>query len=230
MSESRVANVVYLDSETKNLFDDVGGRGRDIAHWLSDEFILTQEGVCKLAFGIASTYDNRGMKFWHDPSELLEFLMSEEVDVIITFNGEAFDFPMIISQLAPPEEKDGKLILPEPFQEIYSRIGEKSLDLMVKIEEVLGHRISLDSIKTAMFNETKTASGADFWKMFTSDDITKRIAAINYLMADVLDMYRIFGVAHELGQLAYLNQASQVTIFDIKLPDVREIVNGNTPF
>ena len=215
-----VPNIVYLDTETKNLFDDVGGRGVDIKHWLSDDIVLTSEGILKLAFGIAATYDNEGLRFWSDPAELLGYLLDEKVDHIVHFNGTTFDIPMILAQVDPPKIEGGKAIFSESFQMCYDLIGTKSTDILVKCEEVLGHRISLDSIIQGCFGRSKIMSGADWWKYYTSGDILKQTTAVNYLIGDVLDLYKIHSIGLELGQLAFTDSGGKKNSFKVEFkPD-----------
>jgi len=215
-----VKNILYLDIETQNLFDHVGGRGEDIGHWLDPEFKFTQEGVLKLKFGIGATYDNQGLVFWADPGELLAYLLDPSVDQIVHFNGNSFDVPMLIAQLEPPIKTPAGHTFSESFQQCFTELGSKSLDLLAEIERVLNYRISLDSIMQGTLQKKKTMSGADWWPAYISGDIIRQTLATNYLMADVLDLYKIHGIIAELGQLAFINKQGQREVFTINLDPI----------
>ena len=218
-----VPNICYLDSETRDLFDDVGGRGEDVGHWLSDDFKFSSSGIFNLSFGMAATYDNAGLRFWLDPLELIQFLVDDSIDMIVTFNGDSFDFPMILSQVEKPEKVSGAWQFSEGFQTFYTMLGKKSVDVLVECEKVLGHRVKLDQLIQAMFGKRKEMDGADWWKFYTSGDLEKNTKAVNYLIADVLDLYKIYAVAHEMGKLAYMDNVGQARPFDIKIPTLEDI-------
>jgi hypothetical protein len=225
-----IPNIVYFDLETKKISSDFPkdaneGWGEAITHWFPEEGELTKRNVFEFGFGLAATNDNQATKLWCDPYDLVSYLISPQVDQIVTFNGNHFDYMVLLGELDPPDFSQ-----PDPFSDtfkmIYDKLVGKSCDLLLEVTKVLGHRVGLDNLNRAMLNVQKEISGADFWKMYNSGDPVQHITSINYLISDVVNLYQIHQCAVALKQMCYFDAAGTMKKFDIELPEPAD----NIPF
>src|ERR1700723_4236903 len=100
--QERLPNIVFFDLETRFVSDDFPDKwGTSIFHWNEPTRKVATTSIIRMEYGVACTTDNDGTKLWNDPMELFIFLISAEVDAICTFNGESFDFPVLISSIDP---------------------------------------------------------------------------------------------------------------------------------
>lgn len=208
-------NHCFVDIETQKISTDFPDSwGAPVMHFDDPTKELTDSNVPFMGFGYAATYDLHHMRLWTDPVQLLEYLASDEVQKIVTYNGERFDFNVLLGSLDAPVVENGVLSFSDAYQQFYRALACKSVDLAVHVKNAAGRRVSLNAIITAMFGYSKIGDGKDAWKFFISDDLDKRLLAINYLLDDVVQLFRIFGVAHELGQLAYRDNMGQDILID----------------
>ena len=134
---------IVFDIETRNLFQDVGS---------NDPKDLDISVVC--------VYDSETDAYTSYLQEDLPKLwpLIEKADMLITFNGDHFDIPLL-----------GKY-----YNGDLTKI--KSLDLMVEIKKVLGHRIKLDTIAEATLGRNKIGHGLEaiaWWNEGKIDEIIK---------------------------------------------------------
>jgi len=169
---------IVFDIETRNLFQDVGS---------NDPKDLDISVVC--------VYDSETDAYTSYLQEDLPKLwpLIEKADMLITFNGDHFDIPLL-----------GKY-----YNGDLTKI--KSLDLMVEIKKVLGHRIKLDTIAEATLGRNKIGHGLEaiaWWNEGKIDEIIK------YCIEDVRITKDVYDYAMKNGILKYKDMG---VIKDIKI-------------
>lgn len=169
---------LFFDIETRNIFDDVGK---------ADPTLLD--------ISLVGAYDSETGEYSSYLQEELPKLwpLIEKADVLITFNGDHFDIPL----------------LNKYYQGDLSKI--KSLDLMVEIQKSLGRRIGLGAIAQATLGVGKSANGLEavkWWKEGNIDDIRK------YCLQDVKVTKEVYEYALLNGKLKYKDKYNE-TIKDI---------------
>lgn len=158
---------VVFDIETRNTFDEVES---------SDPVALDISVVC--------AYSSKSKEY---TSYLVEDLpklwpLLEKADMLVTFNGDHFDIPILNKYYA------GDLM------------QIKSLDLLKEIKNSLGRRIKLDDIATATLGTKKSAHGLQaikWWREGKIDEIIK------YCIDDVKITKDVFEYALENKHLKY---------------------------
>ena len=120
------------------------------------------------------------------------------VDVIVTFNGEAFDF----------------LIL-EPYGIAKKALMPKSVDLLQRFTEKTGHRIKLDELAHWTLGKRKTGAGIDAVKWWREG---KYRQVIEYCKKDVCITQKLYVRALAKSPWRYIHQDGGVRIL---LPDIR---------
>lgn len=134
---------ITFDIETKNLFQDVGS---------NNPADLDISVVC-IHDSLTDTYSS-----FVDPDYSKLWPIIEQADVLITFNGDHFDIPLLEKYY----KKDLKHI--------------KSIDLLKEVKNSLGKRIKLDSIAEATLGRNKSGHGLEaigWWKTGEVDKIIK---------------------------------------------------------
>ena len=214
-------NTIFFDLESLHLSTDYSdGWGEPVPHYLDEKTVLTDSNVFKMDLSLACTYDETQLRYWDDPTELLLYLTSDSVDQIVTFNGERFDFCLLLGCLDQPTKIDGKWQFGDGFKKFYDILCAKSIDLLLACQNSLGHRISLDQITSALFNQTKEIEATDFVKLLRHSSISEQIKAFNYLGMDVIQLQKIYGVAAEFGQCAYRNSLGEICKFKLEVPSL----------
>jgi DEAD/DEAH box helicase domain-containing protein len=140
---------ITFDLETKNFFQDVGS---------NDPADLDISVLCIHD----SATDEYSSYFEKDFNKLWPII--EQADMLITWNGEHFDIP-ILNKYYPGD---------------LSKI--KSLDLMKEVQKILGRRLKLDSVGEATLGKNKTGHGSDAVHWWQNGEIDKLIA---YCIEDV---------------------------------------------
>ena len=134
----------------------------------------------------------------HKLGELLQ-----EADVVVGYNIVDFDYQVL-----------------QPYFN-YTLDSLPTLDLLVQIERVLGHRISLDAVASATLDAGKSASGLDaikFWRLGQMDKLKE------YCINDVKITRLVYEYALEHGKLFYKDFFKKKE-FPIHLPQFVERVN-----
>lgn len=134
---------ITFDIETKNLFQDVGS---------NNPVDLDISVVC-IHDSLTDTYSS-----FVDPDYSKLWPIIEQADLLITFNGDHFDIPLL--------EKYYKKDLKQ----------KKSIDLLKEVKNSLGKRIKLDSIAEATLGRNKSGHGLEaigWWKTGEIDKIIK---------------------------------------------------------
>ncbi len=160
-------NILTFDIETTNTFEEVGSPNPE-----------------DLDLAVICVHNNQTNEITHYFKEDLHKLwpIIENSDMLVTFNGDHFDIPLLNKYYA------GDL----------TQI--KSLDLLVEIRKSLGRRIKLDDIATATLGESKSADGLQsiiWWRQGKIDDV------VSYCKQDVIVTKKVYDFAIENGYLLY---------------------------
>jgi len=141
--------VITFDLETKNIFQDVGS---------NDPADLDMSVIC-----IHDSLDDSYKSFLENQLKDLWPIL-EQADMLVTWNGDHFDIP-IINKYYPGD---------------LSKI--KSLDLMKEVRLVLGRRLKLDTVAQATLGKNKSGNGLEAIEWWNKGEIDK---LIYYCIEDV---------------------------------------------
>ncbi len=172
---------ITFDVETRNIFQDVGS---------TESTALDISVVC-----IHDSLTNEYSSYLQEDFPKL-WPIIEQADMLITFNGDHFDIPLLNKYYSGDLTKI------------------KSLDLLVEIKKSLGRRIKLDTIAEATLGIKKSGHGLEavtWWKEGQIDKIIK------YCIDDVKITKDIYDYAIKNGKLKYKDLGLNGEIKDIKL-------------
>ncbi len=171
---------ITFDIETRNIFADVNS---------TESTALDLSVVCIHD----SKTDEYSSYLQEDLPKLWPIL--EQADMLITFNGDHFDIPLLNKYYSGDLKKI------------------KSLDLLVEVRNSLGRRIKLDTIAEATLGTHKSGHGlqaVEWWKTGEIDKIIK------YCIEDVKITKQLYDYALANGKLKYKDLVGGA-IKDIKL-------------
>jgi DEAD/DEAH box helicase domain-containing protein len=158
---------IIFDIETRNIFDDVGKNDPTLLD-------ISLVGVYDSLTNTYSSYLQEDLpKLWP---------LIESADVLITFNGDHFDIPLLNKYYVGDLTKI------------------RSLDLLVEFRKALGRRVGLGNIAEATLGVGKSGNGLEavkWWKEGNIEDIRK------YCLQDVKVTKDIYEYALEHGKLFY---------------------------
>ncbi len=172
---------IIFDIETRNLFQDVGS---------TDSTALDISVVCLYD----SHTDSYSSYLQEDFPKLWPII--EQADMLITFNGDHFDIPLLNKYYSGDLTKI------------------KSLDLLVEVKKSLGRRIKLDTIAEATLGIKKSGNGLEavtWWKEGKIDQIIK------YCLDDVKITKDVYDYAIKNNKLKYKDLGVGGLIKDINL-------------
>jgi DEAD/DEAH box helicase domain-containing protein len=158
---------VVVDIETRNIFQDVGS---------NDPRELDISVVCLYDYETDSYHSFLQEEF----GKLWPIL--ENADMIITYNGDHFDIPLLDKYY------------PGDLTKI------KSLDLMKEVKAVLGFRLKLDSIAGATLGYGKSGHGLEAVTWWKNGEIEK---IIKYCKDDVKVTKEVYDYAMKNGLLKF---------------------------
>lgn len=165
---------VILDVETKKIFDEVGG-------YFPDRLGISFVGVCvRHNFGEPGEMQSY---FEKDLSQLFPLL--EQADVIVGFNIDGFDMPTFTNYYTGDISK-----LP-------------TLDLMARIKDSAGHRVSLDMVAKETLGEGKNGDGLDAIKYYKAQQWDK---LEKYCLQDVKVTRDVFDYGYRTGKVMFRNK------------------------
>lgn len=169
---------VIFDVETIRTFDEVGGYKPE-ALGISFVGVIVREG-----------FSGKGtpMEFFEQDLPKLWSVL-ESADVLIGFNSDGFDLPALQPYYAGKTSN-----LP-------------SLDLMGRIKESVGHRISLDSVAQETLGTKKSGNGLDAIRYYQEKDFSKLAA---YCMKDVEITRDLYDFGREQGIVKFLNRWNEL--------------------
>jgi DEAD/DEAH box helicase domain-containing protein len=172
---------ITFDVETRNLFADVNS---------NESSALDISVVC-----IHDSETGEYSSFLQEDFPKL-WPYFETADMIITFNGDHFDIPLL------------NKYYPGDLTKI------KSLDLLVEVRNSIGRRIKLDTIAEATLGVKKTGHGLEAVEWWKSGEIDK---IIKYCIEDVKITKTLYDYALKNGKLKYKDIGPMGSIKEIKL-------------
>lgn len=162
--------ILFFDLETQRLFQDVGGPGH----------------VAELGLAVGVVYSSLSGRFesYYEKQATQLVRRLREASLVVGFNVVRFDYRV----LEPYAESEGGLA------------GVPTLDMLLELERVLGHRISLDALAKATLGSAKTADGlqAVAWFRESRLDLVEE-----YCRADVEITRRVFEFGRDNGYLEF---------------------------
>jgi DEAD/DEAH box helicase domain-containing protein len=172
---------ITFDVETRNLFQDVNS---------TESTALDISVVC-----IHDSATDQYTSYLQEDFGTLWTIL-EQADMLVTFNGDHFDIPLLNKYYSGDLTKI------------------KSLDLLVEVRNVLGKRIKLDTIAEATLGIKKSGHGLEavtWWKTGEIDKIIK------YCIDDVKITKDVYDYAMKNSKLKYKDFGPNGQIRDIKL-------------
>ncbi len=158
---------ITFDIETRNLFQDVGS---------NDPAALDISVICihdSLTDEYTSYLQEDFKKLWP---------ILEQADMLITFNGDHFDIPLLNKYYSGDLTKI------------------KSLDIMAEVKNALGRRIKLDTLAEATLGRNKSGHGLEAITWWQNGEIDK---IIKYCIEDVKITKELYDFALKNGKLKY---------------------------
>jgi DEAD/DEAH box helicase domain-containing protein len=180
---------ITFDLETKNFFQDVGS---------NDPADLDISVVC-----IHDSADDTYKSFLETELNKL-WPIIEQADLLITWNGEHFDIPIL------------NKYYPGDLTQI------KSIDLMKEVQKVLGRRLKLDTVAGATIGMNKSGAGADAMILWQNGEIDK---LISYCIDDVKLTKGLYDFVIANGHLKYRDAGS---VREVKLDSTAWEVPAST--
>lgn len=171
---------ITFDVETKNVFSDVGS---------NDPADLDMSVIC-----IHDSLTDEYKSFLEEDLKNLWPIL-EQADMLVTFNGDHFDIP-ILNKYYP-----GDLL------------KIKSLDLLVEVRNSLGKRIKLDTLAEATLGRKKSGHGLEAITWWQNGEVDK---VIKYCIEDVKITKELYEYALTNSKLKFRDFATK-EIKDIKL-------------
>jgi DEAD/DEAH box helicase domain-containing protein len=152
----------------------------ETADWMSDTYATTAD----LPIAVVCAHDSEtGEVSCYTVPELPQFWkLLEQTDIIVGFNSDDFDIP-ILNRYYPGD---------------LTRI--KSLDLLVEVQRSLGRRIKLDMLAEATLGKKKSGDGLQSLRWWKNGEVEKVKA---YCADDVRITRAIFDYALKNGKLKY---------------------------
>jgi len=167
---------ITLDLETKNMFADVNS---------NDPTELDISVVC-----IHDSLDDSYKSFTETNLKDLWPIL-EQSDMLITWNGDHFDIPLLNKYYSGDLTKI------------------KSLDLMKEVQLVLGRRLKLDTVGQATLGRAKSGHGLEAIEWWRNGEVDKVIA---YCIDDVRLTKELYDYAISNNSLKYLDTGAVKTL------------------
>lgn len=161
---------IIFDTETKNIFSDVAS---------NDPAALDLSVVC--------IWDSKTDEYSHYFEEDLPKLwpIMNDADVIVGFNSDHFDIPLL------------NKYYPDDLTKI------PSLDLMKSVKESLGRRIKLDSIAEATLGKKKIGNGLEAIVWWRNKELDK---LVKYCIEDVRITKEVYEYALKHKELKFTDK------------------------
>ena len=161
-------NYVVFDIETQKSFKEITDRKK----------------IYQLKVSVVGLYDSsRDVYEAYEEKELIKVdEIFRKADVMIGFNSDGFDFPVIAPYLFTPIE------------------SFNSLDLMVEIQKELGHRVALNSVAEATIGGVKSGDGLGAIELYREGKIDE---LKKYCLDDVRITKEIYEYGCEHGKIKF---------------------------
>lgn len=185
---------VFLDVETKKTFDEVGG-------YFPEKLGISFVGI-ETRDGFSGSAQKEGF-FEDDLPDLFPIL--ETADVIVGFNIDGFDMPTMV----------------EYYPGDISQIP--TLDLMGRIKDSVGHRISLDDVAQETLGVGKTGDGLDAIKYYQTGQLDK---LRDYCLQDVKVTRQLYDYGLQKGLVKFRNKWNRLITCDVDFSFSLEKENG----
>lgn len=185
---------VFLDVETKKTFDEVGG-------YFPEKLGISFVGI-ETRDGFSGPAQKEGF-FEDDLPDLFPIL--ETADVIVGFNIDGFDMPTMV----------------EYYPGDISQIP--TLDLMGRIKDSVGHRISLDDVAQETLGVGKTGDGLDAIKYYQTGQLDK---LRDYCLQDVKVTRQLYDYGLQKGLVKFRNKWNRLITCDVDFSFSLEKENG----
>lgn len=185
---------LILDVETKKIFDEVGG-------YFPDQLGVSFVGVCARE-GMSGKGEMLSF-FEEDIPKLLELL--DQADVVVGFNIDGFD----MATLSPYYTGDiGKV---------------PTLDLMLRVKDKIGHRISLDSLAQETLGAGKSGDGLDAIKYYRNGELDK---LRDYCLRDVEVTRDLYDFGLKTGKVKYKNKWNRLIETEVDFTFIPQVKVG----
>lgn len=167
---------VVFDIETSNIFQEVGSNN-----------------AADLDLAVVVIHDSKTDEYTSYKQDELHKLwpILEETDIIIGYNSDHFDLPLLDKYYA------GDL-----FQ-------IKSLDILAEIKEQFGRRMRLDQIAGGTFGTAKSGDGLQAVRWWRNGEEEK---VIKYCIDDVKITKQVYDYALKNGELKFKEGGKNITI------------------
>ncbi|KKU88913.1 MAG: hypothetical protein UY18_C0007G0011 [Microgenomates group bacterium GW2011_GWF2_47_9] len=182
--------LVVFDVETKKAFDDVGG------------FFPAKLGVSVAGVYFRDDEETREFYKAYREEEFPEmFRLFERAERIVGFNSINFDMPAL-----------------SPYY-VGNLLDMPNLDIMVEIEKVVGHRVSLDAVAKETLGEQKIGHGLDAITYYNEGDWE---SLEKYCLQDVKVTKELYDVGVKQGKLSFKDKWNRVVLVNVDFGNIRE--------
>ncbi len=185
---------LILDVETKKTFEEVGG-------YFPEKLGVSFVGAC-----LRQTGNKQGelLSFFEDDLPQL-FPLIERADVVIGFNIDGFDMPSLSAYY------------PADIRKI------PTLDLMARIKDSVGHRISLDAVAQETLGSGKIGDGLDAIRYYHNGNLE---ALKKYCLEDVKITRDIYDYGLKNGLVLFRNKWNRLIKAPVNFTFVAKLASG----
>lgn len=200
---SKTINEVIFDLETKKIFSDVG-----------------KKDPSKLGISIVSLYKRvldenlnevhgKILSFWENEIDNM-WEIFQSAQRIIGFNSKGFDIPAL------------KPYAPSYFSKL------PHFDIMQKVKEIIGHRISLDALAKETLGRNKIDTGINAVIYFGKGDKVSLAKLKKYCEEDVFITKELYDYALKNHELKFLDKWNEIRKICVDFSFPKEISISNT--
>lgn len=182
------APVDALGPKQLDLFDAFKKQGArllsfDLETQNSFDDVGGRDNIAALKMSVGITYDPDRDTFEVYPEMRIRELIDDllEAELVVGFNVRKFDFEVL-----------------KPYANGRDLSKIKTLDLLEKLHEVLGHRVKLDSCAEATLGTKKSGHGLQAIEWFRTGQITK---LVEYCKDDVKITYQVYEYGKKHGHI-----------------------------
>lgn len=178
---------IIFDVETKKSFDDVGGYFPEKLE-ISFVGVIERDGFPEEG----PVHEQRYELFEQDLDTLWPLL--ESADVVVGFNSDGFDLVTLV-----PYYTGDVTTFP-------------SLDLLSRVKDAFGKRVSLDAIAKETLGSQKSGHGLDAIKYYNNKEWDK---LASYCMKDVEITRDVYDYGRTKGEVKFLNKWNTLQVVSV---------------